>query len=206
MPMPKPISTNRTASSLSIFWSVFQTCRRAGGWRTWAVEINQQALEHLKRRGIDHVLVQPAERFEVPERSMDVIRMWDVIEHLESPAAALDNIRRALRPGGHVRLSTTNFASLSRWINGPQWVYLNGADHIVLFEPLTITRMLERCGFTHIHIRTRSFNLRRKLYHPETDLPPSPMLLRPFRKLIDETIRFTRYGHQMIVTATNPQD
>lgn len=173
----------------------------SGGWETWAVEVNAQALKHLQNRNIHRILDQPAERFTVPPASMDVVRMWDVIEHLESPRQALKQVRASLRLGGLVRISTTNFASASLWANGPEWVYLNGADHIHLFEPRTISLLLNAVGFSRIQIRTRSFNLRRKLYHPEQVLPPGASLLRPFRKIIDQAIRFTPYGHQMIVTA-----
>jgi hypothetical protein len=114
------------------------------------------------------------------------------------------NAYRVLRYGGLLSLATTNFDSLSRRINGPEWVYLNGSDHIILFEPQTIRLLLKSVGFTKIRIRTRSFNLRRKLYHPERVLPVSVPYLRPFRKIIDELIRFTQYGHQMIVTAIRP--
>jgi 2-polyprenyl-3-methyl-5-hydroxy-6-metoxy-1,4-benzoquinol methylase len=181
-------------------WFLEQASLR--GWETWALEINESALKHLRSRGVGRILTQPAEDLQAEEAGVDVVRMWDVIEHLQSPRKAVEAIVRALRPGGLLRLSTTNFASLSRWINGPEWVYLNGSDHIFLFEPATITRLLSEHGFEQIQIRTRSFNLRRKLYHPERDLPVRYPLLSPFRKLIDETIRLTPYGHQMIVTAT----
>jgi 2-polyprenyl-3-methyl-5-hydroxy-6-metoxy-1,4-benzoquinol methylase len=175
------------------------------GWQTWAVEVNADALRHLQANADHTVLVDAAETFEMPEDAMvDVVRIWDVIEHLRSPRAAMGRAYRSLRPGGLLSLTTTNFASLSRWVNGPEWVYLNGADHIVLFEPRTITRLLEEVGFERVTVRTKSFNLRRKLYHPEQDLPRKASLLVPFRKIIDETIRVTPYGHQMIVTATKP--
>jgi 2-polyprenyl-3-methyl-5-hydroxy-6-metoxy-1,4-benzoquinol methylase len=151
----------------------------SAGWETWAVEVNTQALKHLEGRNIHRILHQPAELFEAPPASMDVVRMWDVIEHLESPRQALERIRSCLRPGGLLRMSTTNFASASRWVNGPEWVYLNGSDHIHLFEPRTILLLLNAVGFSRIHVRTRSFNLRRKLYHPEQVLPPAAPLLRP---------------------------
>jgi len=173
----------------------------AAGWETWAVEINEDALRYLRCRDKIRIITEPAEDFQAPESSMDVVRMWDVIEHLRSPRRAVANICRCLRPGGLLRLATTNFASLSRRVNGPEWVYLNGSDHVVLFEPETITRLLTDEGFRQIRIRTRSFNLRRKLYHPEQELPALWSAWRPVRKLIDEAIRFTRYGHQMIVTA-----
>ncbi len=185
-------------------WFLLEAHRQ--GWETWAVEINVQALDRLNQMDLTGVIVQRAEQFESPPGSVDVVRIWDVIEHLESPRQAVNNMFRALRPGGLLRLSTTNFASLSRMVNGPEWVYLNGADHIFLFEPATVGRLLEDAGFSGIRIRTRSFNLRRKLYHPERELPARFPLLRPFRKIIDEAIRFTKFGHQMIVTAIRPEN
>ena len=183
-------------------WFLSEASER--GWETWAVEINRQAVNSLRSRDVHRILTQPADNFDAPASFFDVVRIWDVIEHLESPRACVSNIFRVLREGGLLRLSTTNFASLSRWVNGPEWVYLNGADHIALFEPSTIMRLLTDAGFSDIAVRTRSFNLRRKLYHPERELPPGSLLLRPFRKLIDEAMRFTLFGHQMIVTAVKP--
>jgi SAM-dependent methyltransferase len=173
----------------------------SAGWETWAVEVNTEALEHLKARGLFRLVPEPADRFAAPPDHFDVVRMWDVIEHLESPRTVLDRVNRVLRPGGLLRISTTNFRSLSRWMNGPEWVYLNGSDHIVLFEPKTISRLLGLTGFTGISIRTRSFNLRKKLYHPPRDLTAISPVVAPLRKLIDEAIRFTPFGHQMIVSA-----
>ncbi len=173
----------------------------ASGWETWAAEVNAQALEHLKGRGLSRVLTESADRFCAPRGYFDVVRLWDVIEHLESPRAVLLRIGEALRQGGLLRISTTNFRSLSRWVNGPEWVYLNGSDHIVLFEPQTIRRLLDLTGFVNVRIRTRSFNLRKSLYHPPRDLTSISPIVAPLRKLIDESIRFTPFGHQMIVSA-----
>ncbi len=173
----------------------------AAGWETWGVEVNRDALRHLSNRNLDRVISESADSFHAPSESVDVVRIWDVIEHLESPKQAMVNVHRVLRPGGLVRISTTNFDSLSRRVNGPEWVYLNGSDHIVLFEPRTIERLLVDTGFGNTRIRTRSFNLRRKLYHPEQPLPDTRSLLMPVRKIIDELMRFTMLGHQMIVTA-----
>ncbi len=174
------------------------------GWETWAVEINRKSLSFLELQGIHRILAQPAEDFNAPEGSVDVVRAWDVIEHLQSPHRAMEKAHKVLRPGGLLCLATTNFASLSRKISGPEWVYINGADHIYLFEPSTIARLLAERGFAQIQIRTKSFNMRRKMYFPERELPARFPLLHPLRKIIDETIKLTMYGHQMIVTAIKP--
>ena len=179
----------------------FARSAKNAGWETWVVEVNKAAADALGSLGLDKVIHSPIEEVSLPSGFFDTARLWDVIEHLVSPSRALSVIYSSLRPGGVLRLSTTNFASLSRWINGQDWVYLNGADHIVLFEPATITALLRKVGFNDIQIHTRSFNMRRKRYHPEQELPPRPYILLPFRKFLDEFMRFTPYGHQMIVTA-----
>jgi SAM-dependent methyltransferase len=179
----------------------FLSIAKLVGWETWAMEINLDAIENLKRKGIKNIITSGSETLDTGHESFDVVRMWDVIEHLESPRALLQQIFNNLRPGGLLRLSTTNFNSLSRMVNGSDWVYLNGSDHIVLFDPVTIEKLLKLIGFRRIRIRTRSFNLRRKLYYPEKEIKVRFYPLRPFRKIIDETIKFTNLGHQMIVDA-----
>ncbi len=175
------------------------------GWETIGVEVNREIATKLRNMGITQIFSGSMESVELPESQADVVRLWDVIEHLEDPKLALMKCRASMREGGCLQISTTNFASLSRIVNGPEWVYLNGADHIHLFEPKTISDLLLRTGFKDINIRTRSFNLRKKLYHPEKVIHRAPIWLRPFRKIIDELIRFTSYGHQMIVHAIRRQ-
>lgn len=46
--------------------------------------------------------------------SADAVLFSEVIEHLVDPDGALDEIRRVLRPGGHLMLSTPNLAA---WYN-----------------------------------------------------------------------------------------
>ncbi|MFK0111937.1 class I SAM-dependent methyltransferase [Streptomyces sp. NPDC091217] len=46
--------------------------------------------------------------------SADAVLFSEVIEHLVDPDSALDELRRVLRPGGHLMLSTPNLAS---WYN-----------------------------------------------------------------------------------------
>jgi SAM-dependent methyltransferase len=175
------------------------------GWESWAVEINDSAKSRLAQLGLYRIISDPAESFDAPPGSFDAARMWDVIEHFESPKRAMERVYRILRPGGAIRLATTNYASLSRIVNGPEWVYINGADHIYLFEPATIKLLLETVGFADVRIRTRSFNMRRKLYHPEKTLTARPAALIPLRKIIDALIGMTDYGHQMIVHAIKPR-
>lgn len=183
-------------------WFLWAAAR--AGWETWAVEVNRDALAQLERRGVHRIVGTPAEAFRAPARSLDVVRLWEVIEHLESPRTVVSNSFAALRPGGLLQLATPNYASWSRRISGPDWVYLNGSDHIHLFEPATIRRLLEHSGFEQIRVRTRAFKPERRRYHPPACLPPPHRWLYPFRNLVHAVARFTACGHQMIVTAVTP--
>jgi hypothetical protein len=184
--------------------SAFLPETRLFGFEPYAVEINEAAAAFQRECGISHIVTQPVEELSAHLPEMDVVRMWDVIEHLKAPSRAIAAAWALLRSGGLITLATTNFDSLSRWWNGPEWVYLNGADHIYLFTPATLTALLVKHGFADVRIRTRSFNLRRKLYYPPREPVSRFSALTPFRKIIDELIRFSPYGHQMIATAVKP--
>ena len=81
------------------------------------------------------------------------ITFWDVIEHLEDPAAALDEIRRSLVPGGWLFVSTPDAGSLVAQLLGSRWHYLDPVQHINLFSRANLVRLLSDRGFTVVHHR-----------------------------------------------------
>lgn len=87
------------------------------------------------------------------EAACDAITFWDVIEHLESPGAALDEIRRTLAPGGWLFVSTPDAGSLAATLMGARWHYLDPVQHINLFSRANLVRLLSDRGFTVAHHR-----------------------------------------------------
>jgi len=77
----------------------------------------------------------------------DVITSWDVIEHLEDPAAAVDRLRCALKPRGMLFLSTPDAGALIARLMGPRWHYLDPVQHLNLFSRENLTRLLASRGF-----------------------------------------------------------
>lgn len=175
------------------------------GWETWAVEINRFALEILAQAGLDKIIAEPALEFEAPPESADVVRLWDVMAHLESPRRAVEHVYKILRPGGLLLISTLNFASLSRWVSGPNWVLLNGADHITVFEPQTIRGLLTDVGYRILSFKTKGYKPQSQLYFSEQKLPLPGPIFYPFRNIIHGLIRFTQYGHYITVQAQKPE-
>lgn len=90
--------------------------------------------------------------------SMDLITLWDVIEHLADPDGMLQHLRALLTPHGTLFLHTPNInvqlpkAKLKRLLSGmdERRNYLEARDHLHDYAPATMRRLLERNGFTSV--------------------------------------------------------
>ncbi|MDX2880012.1 class I SAM-dependent methyltransferase [Streptomyces ipomoeae] len=106
--------------------------------------------------------------------SADAVLFSEVIEHLVDPDAALDEIHRVLRPGGHLMLSTPNLAA---WYNralllaGVQPVFsevsLRGihgrpgtevVGHLRLYTARALREFVAASGFEVVRLRGAPFH------------------------------------------------
>jgi len=78
--------------------------------------------------------------------SFDVITAVEVIEHTLDPVAELRAMRRLLRLGGLLFLTTGNARPYSARLD--RWRYVIPEIHISFFEPRTLERALSESGFT----------------------------------------------------------
>ncbi|MGA4842217.1 class I SAM-dependent methyltransferase [Streptomyces sp. G45] len=85
------------------------------GHRVIGVDWSQDALRRA-RGHLPHVVRGELSDGGLPfaDGSADAVLFSEVIEHLVDPDSALDELRRVLRPGGHLMLSTPNLAA---WYN-----------------------------------------------------------------------------------------
>ncbi|MFD7815509.1 class I SAM-dependent methyltransferase [Streptomyces sp. NPDC059785] len=106
--------------------------------------------------------------------SADAVLFSEVLEHLVDPDAALDEIRRVLRPGGHLMLSTPNLAA---WYNrvllaaGVQPVFsevslraVHGrpgrevVGHLRLYTARALRQFVTAAGFETVRLRGAPFH------------------------------------------------
>jgi SAM-dependent methyltransferase len=85
----------------------------------------------------------------------DAVTLWDVIEHVPDPRAALHRIRELLVPGGRLYLSTPDVDSFVARVMAGRWHYIDPVQHIVLFGRQNLTRLLAEANFRVCE--TRSF-------------------------------------------------
>ncbi|MBF0415499.1 MAG: class I SAM-dependent methyltransferase [Magnetococcales bacterium] len=83
----------------------------------------------------------------------DMVSLWDVIEHLADPAAALRRIHVLLKENGLLIVNYPDHASFIRRLLGFRWPFYLSV-HLYYFDPVTITRLLAAHGFAVREVRT----------------------------------------------------
>lgn len=112
----------------------------------WAEGIDP-AITAIPARARGHVIHATfVEEFE-PDRVVDAIALWEVIEHVPDPTAVLDHVRGWLRTGGHLVLSTPSMSGLPAKVLGRKFPMITPPTHLTLFTRTGLERLLRRCGF-----------------------------------------------------------
>jgi 2-polyprenyl-3-methyl-5-hydroxy-6-metoxy-1,4-benzoquinol methylase len=88
----------------------------------------------------------------LPDGSLDLLSMWDVLEHTTDPTAALRRAHALLAPGGTLALSVPDYGSLAARAMGRRWVFLLTV-HLYYFTRGTLAALLRRCGFEPVRFR-----------------------------------------------------
>jgi 2-polyprenyl-3-methyl-5-hydroxy-6-metoxy-1,4-benzoquinol methylase len=84
----------------------------------------------------------------IPEGSLDLVIMDNVVEHLPDPPTTVHSIARSLKPGGRLVLITPNMRSGQFRLLGRRWtVELSPHAHIFLFTAQALSRLVSMCGF-----------------------------------------------------------
>jgi SAM-dependent methyltransferase len=84
--------------------------RRYG--RVHALDIELGSMQHCKKRGFDRVAVGSGLELPFADASFDLVGLFDTIEHIPDDRAVLSEVRRILRPGGHVFVSVPAYQFL----------------------------------------------------------------------------------------------
>lgn len=76
------------------------------------LELDEPAVTFAHERGRTDMIVAACDGLPLPDASVDLVTLWDVIEHTEDDLAVLKEAARVLRPGGHVALSVPAYQFL----------------------------------------------------------------------------------------------
>ena len=133
---------------------LFMEAGMRAGWVAEGVDISAAAVS-MARQITSANVIQGGLDDVPPKGDFDAVTMWDVLEHLGDPRAALARVRTLLRPEGLVGISFPNVGGLRSRLLGTRWRYFQREiGHISHFSPGTLRAILEQAGFVVVAIET----------------------------------------------------
>jgi len=120
--------------------------------RVLAVEPTPQMAAACRARGIE-VFERRIEEIETKFETVSVAVAFEVIEHLFEPGAFLKSMAARLARGGLLILSCPNGLGFDIAMLGAQSLAVD-AEHVNLFNPDALTRLVESCGFEVLEVCT----------------------------------------------------
>lgn len=149
-------------------------------------EISEAAAKQANAKGLNTVCGIVTEEALRDTPPIDVAVMLDVIEHLATPADVLSALRKHMKPGGGLVITTGDWSSIYSRIAKTRWRLMTPPQHLFFFTPRSMNQLLRRTGFEVVQI-TRPWKI----------VPVSLMLFQLGRLLGGRPIRaeyFSRIG------------
>jgi 2-polyprenyl-3-methyl-5-hydroxy-6-metoxy-1,4-benzoquinol methylase len=130
------------------------------GMTVVGVDVAEEPLRRARARHplLDLRIVPAEDRWPLAAASFDVVWAGETIEHIADTGGWLSEVRRVLRPGGRLLLSTPAHGRLTML-----WCALSGrafdahfdprSDHLRFYTRRTLERLLADLGFADIEVR-----------------------------------------------------
>jgi 2-polyprenyl-3-methyl-5-hydroxy-6-metoxy-1,4-benzoquinol methylase len=152
------------------------------GWNAEGVDFDAQAVDTSRHKGLSVRLGRLADQHYANE-SFDLVLMSHVIEHVHDPLATFVEIRRVMRSGGTMVITTPNAASWGHRYFDRDWAALDPPRHLQIFTANSLAALARRAEFVQSAVsstlRITPFDfiqsrLIRKSGRGEMMLPPGP--------------------------------
>jgi SAM-dependent methyltransferase len=82
---------------------------------------------------------------------VDVIAMWDTVEHLSRPDRYIEKAASDLRAGGLLAITTGDIGSVNARLRGRRWRMIHPPTHLHYFSLPTLSRLLSQHGLEVVH-------------------------------------------------------
>ena len=195
----------------------------AAGWDAAGTEVSAAAVEFGRSRGwrLHRGLIADAG---LGPGALDVLTLFEVLEHVRDPEGLLRECAGVLRPGGLLYLTTPNMGSLSRRLLGPEWSVIS-RDHVSLHTAAALREVARRAGFERPRVFSRNVlpheiaKAFRRKSAGATGGAGSPMAktvalqariesrphLRLLKGAVNSVLRATGLGDTLVLRATRPE-
>jgi 2-polyprenyl-3-methyl-5-hydroxy-6-metoxy-1,4-benzoquinol methylase len=133
---------------------MFVAAADQAGWQVTGLEVSSWAIERARERCPRAVFFTGLlEGQHFAPATFDAITLWDVLEHVHSPRAALQQVCEWLTPDGWLFLNVPDEQSWVARLMGKRWVLLL-REHLWYFSRETLAQLLAQEGFELVRARS----------------------------------------------------
>jgi SAM-dependent methyltransferase len=116
------------------------------------IELAAEAAAHGRRAGLNVLSGLASEANLRQIGHVDVIVLFDVIEHLPQPRETLDLCCQQLNPGGIIVITTGDFGSTAAKLTGVKWRLMTPPQHLWFFTQESVHRLSASLGLSVAHV------------------------------------------------------
>lgn len=131
------------------------------GCDTYGVDISEYAIDHAKKQTKAKLYIHDVNKGlpMFPDNTFDLVILFDIIEHLDTPFWSLKEIYRTLRTDGKLIITTPNLNAVDRFLRtilGKEktWYGFLDDSHLNLFTPLSLRFLVMKAGFEIVRSET----------------------------------------------------
>jgi 2-polyprenyl-3-methyl-5-hydroxy-6-metoxy-1,4-benzoquinol methylase len=127
------------------------------GYNVRGIELSQSAVNIAQGFGLP-VEILDFFSAEIGNSSIDILTMFEVIEHVPRPIQFLRRAEQVVKPNGLIYLTTPNFNSIDRRVLGKDWNVFH-VEHLTYFTPATLLNAIKtNTELEVLHLETRNIS------------------------------------------------
>lgn len=115
-------------------------------WKIMGVEINPNLAREAKLKTKAQIYTQPIQKLNL-KGSIDIVTMWHVFEHIDTPKDVLGKVYKILNKGGFLVIEVPNGDGIYRKFFGKYWQLLITPEHLFFWTKKSLTSVLKKEGF-----------------------------------------------------------
>jgi len=115
-------------------------------WDVYGIEIEEPCVKKLKKTGIENVYTGNIFSVSFDNKTFDLVRMNQTLEHMHDPLKVLIEVKRILKEDGKLIIAVPNFAGASHRMF-KQFAYsLHVPFHLYFFDLETLGKLIDKVG------------------------------------------------------------
>jgi SAM-dependent methyltransferase len=149
------LERGRTVLDLGCGQGEFTAALVGAGFAATGADVSARAVERARRRhpGLEFIQVPIDDALPFGEASFDAVWAGEVIEHVADTARWLSEVRRVLRRGGRLVLTTPSHGRLRLLIGGIERFSEPLGDHLHLYTARSLGDLLRAFDFAGLDVR-----------------------------------------------------